>query len=881
MDDRLEEMNVSKRVSSAPLFSSQEANANIALSCASTDEASEKPRTKLPRSPGFLNNDSSLARLEFQDSKRSMDELKEFARTTPPAHPSPQPIFGHPLTASLSRTDSGRRRRILEHIADSGNLPSKPLKRLLYRLNRSATTSDLTLDTLARGGIEVASKESSSGRKYKKIAFNPKLYESDNSSTYKVNFQDLKAKGEAQKWIRRKSKQRGELENDASEVSGQTSRILDDTDDHCKKVKDEYPDLIAGSEVPNRANNGYSPSKGIPKPELGPNVRDFAAATLAIAQAHARRAGQVSTSPERRISQSRQHGSPVRNHGNHASRRSASFKGPYSVPIKFQMRPQRASLPKTPRTSLDEPSTLKETSPVVNGKAKASSTFSASDSLATDGQSDAESGEIMNAQSAELIHGQGIFGYHTRTSQKPPRSGPAPTRALPSLPEGFDSMTPEPAKVEKYAPSASTLQLVSEGAPKPKMPKSPPKGHRYRLSPVKNNIRKDASAPVELKPSPRFTEEFPRPPRGLLSTAPDNSTVAVSPRRNREADAGEVLSCVRNESSGLTEYRSGDHQETANDTKVAPNICDYVRSEHLNTLKQQSTDHDKDYLYLPWQESRVERVRALKGRDVERLRSHQENPISQSHTNESTDASANVSISHEGALVPGGKNLSKSQSSPILVMHDLQLSKQMDSRHGEDIPSISSKYDFSPIVTIAEEPPYMANHLPPGPFHLRSLVEGSGTWGDSSTEQTTRSLPLKANGMSNSHLHIPSHTSSIPHPNIHRTSSDASKAGRSDPSSTSRPHSHSHSSTSDLEARIASLEKKNLLLKRAFMAVIDASSDFALANLQSGNERDTCSVEEDGEKRRASAVSEVSAPLVGRVEGMLRALQWGEKGRMG
>ncbi|KAL8943073.1 MAG: hypothetical protein Q9211_001126, partial [Gyalolechia sp. 1 TL-2023] len=691
-------MDVGERVSSAPLF---EANAP------STNEASEEPRRKLPRSPGFLKNDSSLARLEFQATKRSMDELKEFARTTPPDDPSSPSILGHQSIASLSRTDSGRRRRILEHFADSGNRPSKPLKRLLYRLNRSATTSDLTEHTIPRGSIAVASKESSSGRKYKKIAFNPKLYESANPSTYQVNFQDSKAKGEAPKWIRRKSKQRAELEHTPSKMSGH------DTDEYYQKVKEDYPHLILESELTNGANNGYSPSKPIPKPELGPNIRDSAAATLAVAQAHARGAGQVSTSPERTISQSQQHGSRVRDHGNYASRTSASFKGPYSVPIKFQMRPQRVSLPKTPRTSLDEPSAVKDTSPVVNGQVKASSTLSGSDSVATDGQSDAESGEIMNAQTAEFIHGQGTFGYHGRTSQKPPRSGPAPTRALPSLPEGSDSVTP---RLPKYAPPASPSQLASKGSPRPKMPKSPPKGHRYRLSPVKNNIRKDAPAPAELKPSPKFTEEFPQPPRGLLPAVPDHSPEAVPPRRNREVDVGEVLACLRKESADLpnttTKYRSGDHQETASYTDAPPSLHTCVQSERLGTLDQQSTDHGKDYLHRPWQESRVGQVRALKARDVERLRSHEENTTSQSHTKERRDASANASVSDEGTLVPKSKNLSQSQSSPVLVTHDLLPLNRTDPRHGEEMPSsISTGNDFSPIITIAEQPPCLAPGL--------------------------------------------------------------------------------------------------------------------------------------------------------------------------
>lgn len=791
-------MNVGKRVSSAPVFSSQETRTDIALSCASTIDASEKRRTKLPRSPGFLNHEHSSARLEFQDSKKSMDELREFARTTSPGRPCPQPISRLPSAASLARSDSGRRRRFLEHIAESSNLPSKPFKRLLYRLSRSATNSDLTKDTVSRGSSEVASKRSSGGRKYKKIAFNPKLYGSHNPSTYKVNFQDPEANG---------------------------------------------------------ANNGYSPTKHIPEPEFGPNLQDdFAATTRAIAQAHARRNRQVPTSPKKRILQSQHHGSPIRNHGNYACRRSASFKGPYSVPIKFQMRPQRVSLPKTPRTSLDEPSTLKETSPLVNGKAKASSTLSGSDSVATDGQSDAESGEIMNAQSAEVIRGHGSLGYHARTSQKPPRSGPAPTRALPSLPEGHDNIAPDSSTAERQAPSASIQQSTSGSSPKQKTSRSPAKGHRYRLSPVKNNIRKDTPVPMELQPSPKFTEEFPKPPH--------SSPITASPRRDREVDIGEVVACLRNQtpglSTGVATYGSGGHQETVNGTQTPPGMPTFAQSQNQETSNQNYTDYDKDHLYLPWQGCRVERVKALKARDIERVRPKQENVVKQKHIENSTVISSNENAREEGAFTSEDSHIPKSQSSPVFATRSPRCSNQTNPGHGKNIPSNNPQMDFSPVITIAEQAPFPANQLDPPPSYLDPVDH--------------QSLP---------------HAFSNPPPAIygHPSDSSSARAGRLDPSSHSRPLSHP--STSDLEARIASLERKNLLLERAFMAVIDTSSGFAsLAKMRGGCERrESWNVEgeddEERERRRASAASEVLAPLVGRVEGMLMALQGVGRGRIG
>ena len=888
-------MDLEVRASSAPIFNSEGLNGVTALSNVLGDKASEQLKAKLPpRSAGYLNHDNSPGRLEFQDSKRSMDELKEFARTTPPEHVSSQPIHGDTSTAHSCQTDSERRLRVLKHITDSRSLPSKPLGRLLYRLSRSATTSDLSHDGIPRGSIEIASKKSSGGRKYMKIALNPKFYESENPSTYKINFQEVKAKGEAQKWIRHKSKTQGALEANTSESSAQGQHPSDDTDKYWKRVKNKYPHLILGSafsepakSVHNEANNGYSPIKGIPRvpePELDLNLQDFTVAALGIDEARTRHDGQVSTSPEKGISGFRQPGLAVQNHGNHAGRRRASSKGPYSVPIKFQMRPQRASLPKTPRTSLDEPATLKDSSPMVNGKAKASSTLSGNDSVATDGQSDAESAEIMNAQSAEFIRGQGTFGYQSRTSQKPPRSGPAPTRALPSLPEGRDNTTPKSTKAGKGEPSASVSQSVLSNSPKRKTPRSPPKGHRYRLSPVKNNICKDASTLVELKPNPSFSEEFPQPPRSLIPAAPIHCPVAALPHQTQEVDVNQAIVDLQEESSDLIHtvpvYHDDNYQGAINDLDAPQSVCCQSQSPHIDIPTQPSTDPDKDNLYLPWQESRVERVRALKHRDMERLRSHQEKVISPKPEKEIIDAQVGVNTQAK-VTIACEKNSSEERVLSTRSTNENQAPARIGLGQKERYSSVETQNTFSPIITVAEQPPCLPNNSHPDSSYSYPSVEDNTTRLNGKSHDSTYSLPSRMDGHPPSHLHLPSRGSPSPHPKIHRIPSYSSAtAGRQEHSS-SRPNSHI--SITDVEARIASLEKKNLLLERAFMAVIDAtSSGFSLASRLHG--RDVCggferdsypSFEEEVERRRASAASEVLAPLVGKVEGMLMAMQGG------
>ncbi|KAL8907111.1 MAG: hypothetical protein Q9207_001603 [Kuettlingeria erythrocarpa] len=822
------------RARSPPFFSSDGLNGDTAISCASTNGASEKPRAKFTaRSAGHLNHDNSIGRLEFQNSKKSIDELKDFARSIPPDGIPSQASTNGKSMARLSRTEFGHRRRLLESISDSDSLPSKPLKWLLYRLNRSATTPDLSR------GIDVTAKQSSGGRKYMKIVLKPTLYESVNPSTYKVNFQDLQATKKGRKRNGPMPKQRTDVETDTSDLSLQASHLLDDTDDYGKKVKGEYPHLILGSEIhkpakawadqTNNANrNGYSPSKGIPKPELGPkfNIRDSATATLAIAQAHARRAGQVSLPLERTDPQSRQHVSPVRERGRHGDRRKGSLKGPHSVPIKFRMRPQRTSLPKTPRTSLDEPRKLKDTSPLVDGKPQASSTISGTDSCVEDFQSEIDPGEIMNARSAEVIHAQGTFDYHTRTSHKPPRAGPAPTRALPSLPEGHDSATPQAAKPESDTVLPTTSQPAAAPSPKTGKLKSPPKGHRYRLSPIKNNIRKETSCPtLQLKPSPNLPEQFPQPPQSLTPAVPRSSREPSPARRHREVDVTQVMAALHVGTqviSGPTSStRKGfnrslsalEHVPLAEKTMSDPNPSD------VSPLT--SPDPDHDHLYIPWQ-SRVERVKALKTRDLERQRSCQDSVSSSKSVDGNFDATAGADASsHEGAE---HKESTQSLFLPLQGTEDYHLSIQPNTGNNKSTNLAGTSNALSPITVVAEQPPCPSVHqLPPSPSPFNNQpansLHPSSVANPIPHRETYLPVPLLA--------HLPTFTARTPSPTLH------SAQDRS--ASSSRPHSHTSyasmlnpgSYTAELEARVLAMEKKNLLLEKALMTVINATSEMA------------------------------------------------------
>ncbi|KAI4254232.1 MAG: hypothetical protein LQ352_003215 [Teloschistes flavicans] len=847
-------MNPTVRASSAPILGGAEAD------CTSASQHSEKHRSKhTPRSPGFLHHDSSKGWREFEDNRKRLNELKEVARTTPPNDTSPRPVLPRTSMTALSRTDSGRRRRLLDHISGSDSVPSKPLRRLLG-LGRSVTTSDLSRDSIPRGSIEVAAKRSSGGRKYMKIAVNPKLYGSENVSTQKVNFKTSKAKG----WLHSKPQQpRAKAESDTSDETG---RILESSDDFAKRIMSDYPRLNENEPAKtdtSGVSNGYSPSKGIPKPELGPtfNMQDSAAATLAIAQAHACRPSVLRLPSEKETSTAQQPGSPIRNHEKqHVARWRASSKGPYSVPIKFQMRPQRTSLPKTPRTSLDESTALKNTSPIVNGKATAASPCSGSGSIAEGSQSEAESVEIMNAQSAEFFHGHGAFAYHKR---KPPKPGPAPTRALPSLPEGHDGGTPQPVKTEKEGLGSPMSGTRLNTSPNSKMSKSSPfKGHRYRLSPVKNNVPKDACTPYEVKPAVKLSERFPQPPSSLVAASPSKASQVVSPHPNREVDVADVIAGRDMDQTRLKD----DGMSRQSGVEPALTTMTSIPRPGIRSLSEPASGPDQHNLYIPWQQSRVERVKALKARDMEHCRSRQHSTTAQASKDGADYVSGNAQDMDEPALSPKSTHPPSLLPSPMRNPCDSKMPNNVVSSKKEGKPNVRSNtaMRISPIITIASQPPSAS--LPPISTSQQNLTTDESTNGNSRQANNLIPQPLSvANGVP--HLQYPSHS----------TSSNNNLVLNRAPSPTCRPNSSrlSHSSlgtnrSQDAEARLAALEKRCQLLEKAFLAVVEASAASVMFPQGTGDEIEGAAVLGETEDRKGVERESGTLGTLGRVENLLR-----------
>lgn len=215
----------------------------------------------------------------------------------------------------------------------------------------------------------------------------------------------------------------------------------------------------------------------------------------------------------------------------------------------------RTHPPQTPRSSTEEARRGTTVSPKTNSRAQAPSLHSANGSVVEDGQSEASVGIPMMARCAEVVRP----GYSNRDIHRFPKPGPAPTGALPSLPEGLDSVVMLPS----VGPAPATPLPSPEPSPKRA---SPAKKYRYR--PLDDVVSEDTAKMLRMQ-----TKSCPR-------------TRAVEP-----------LHVERPRRPSLDEPRES------------------TTTSHVPTSIQQKTAR------ADWQEKRAESRRELKMRDLNRLRS--------------------------------------------------------------------------------------------------------------------------------------------------------------------------------------------------------------------------------------------------------------------
>ena len=694
-----------------------------------TSSATPKQSIKrTPRSSGF----TALRPLptdDFTDS-RNLHAIKDLLQQNP---------------SSLIHTDTKRRKRIADLFAKPGQLSSKQVKQML--LSRRSLSPHLSTSSYPQSlAKDVAPRTTKDGKNYFHIATSPSMYECGNPSVYQVNDHQTVSDIEPPK------------------------RSLENLDPNYLGIPEEYPHLISndgeskqyeGAEI-SRYTESFLPPMPSQYPDILLDHCETSNKLLPVINDIGGLA-ERQTSP---VAKARIYGPKI----NHSPSRTETgiLRGhPHNPEIKppspLALPAQSTSqLPKTPRSSVEEGRNVAQASPTRNIYSKPPSIQSITNSVGDDAQSEASIGVISMAQSAEFVRA----GYHNSGIHKFPKPGPAPTGALPSLPEGLDSRIsivylPSVENTAAQSPQISPTSAV-RGSPGEKK-------NRYR--PLDNAVNENTARLLRTQTRSR----------------PKHSSQARAPGQSSKLSADEP--------------------------------CE-------NALTTENTVARGENLTESWRETRARSRKALKLRDLDRLRAQTDN------VRESATAGAQSNDTPSKAA-----KMRESYSSPALLpgyLPNILRTSTLDPASQRGKAELRPYSQISPISVLAEHEPIQ--HLPQY---------------QNSKSVTPRSAPTKASKFFPSPT-LPSLPSSDEDSTKRRTTFPASSIGSSRRSATkpvsnraSQAHSQVYAAElSDLEfrlsARITELEKKNAMLLNAFVAVMNTSAELA------GNEQTSVSLSCDG-----------------------------------
>ena len=693
-----------------------------------TDIATPKQTIKhTPRSPGFT-PERRLPTDDFADS-RNLHAIKDLLLEDP---------------SSLIHTESKRRKKIVDLFARPAHLSSKQVKQMLLSrrsLSPHSTAQPYPLP-LAR---DVAPRTTKDGKKYFQIATSSSMYECDNPSVYQVNHRQT--------------------------VSGVESPLpsLDNIDPYYLGISEEYSHLIISdreSRQSQGAENGNHTETSLPpKPSQLSNAilgKDSSATNCLPKLADVSGLTGRQTSP----------GSKARIYGPKINRspKRVSAKKMHSRPLPSEVQPpaplaiplrSTAQSPKTPRSSFEEPHKELQASPIPKNCSKPRSVQSITNSIADDAQSEASVGVVSMAQSAEVVRA----GFHNSGGHKFPKPGPAPTGALPSLPEGLDS------KIDiVYLPSVEDhVGNTLQSSPTRPISRSPAKKNRYR--PLDDAVNEDTAK--------------------LLRAQTKSRPKHVSQLRN------------------LGTSPKPDVKEPC---EKAP-IPDDTRRGHEEAGES-------------WRQIRAQSRKALKLRDMDRLRIQDDDvpPIGQPDGSASAGAQdkevqpkvAKMKESYSStALLPGYQDPTFQHSAPDPVR-----------KPGK--PQSRSTSQISPVLVLAEHEPIQLSPNPQSEHsNNKSFAQQQSPAKESKhlLSPSLPSLPSSDEDSAKRRTIPPSNPSNSSRHSAARSTKAASKRA-------SYYHPQScHTELSELEfrlsARITELEKKNAMLLNAFLAVINTSAGLA------------------------------------------------------
>lgn len=735
------------------------------------------------RSPGFAHAADTLDRREYATKKENLTALQDFLRSGTPTTAATMAIKGD-QDVEAARKESKRRKRALSLFSRSG------LKQLRRGTGGSGQQDEVSLARNVARNVAMresrGGKEFKGGKKYFQIAVGSTemlAWDKNNIDANVVN--------------RRKKDEDEKIESDQlAGWSGITTKAIEEAstlptfepmrnaDDHDSEMPKEFPRSIIGSGKPKpqresetmtREKDGHVKMKHpMPRHDMEPYERDFATNGSAISSglvpSYAKCPSPFIMASDCTPTASA-HDVPLdlRKNIRESGARTPTSKSQLSAPVPASIpsRP-RAAIPQTPQHSAQN-STEVAKSPSIDRQSKAPSVFSANGSIAESVQSDVDSGVITKAQSVEFIRAQGAAGYYSGGPRQPPKPGPPPTRALPSLPEGHDGSNSGIGRPNNSSQSRSSIESALRRSPN-KVPSNSPTKGRYQYSPMKRTVPKPTAICFEREASVQPQQQLSPSPEIVQSTRP-----------------------------------------------AVPEPCrdPLVNDSSLTVLERK-------------QVKRARSTKALKMRDIERARSRQgsfsvaeSNPIgSKEEKHEGTVVLPTVSDAYNfrSFLPMTGNQVSRFSDLSSPTLHDQDPGRTANG--------------LSPIILVAEQEPELVINDARLPSDLSHFSKKRSARGGTENVSTGEALDEK--------VAAPRLPSNCPD---RETSLNSIIAGRrrikretyhsGHTAFSEQDHSPSITTTdleAKLEARVAALEKKNGLLHRLFLAMLDTSPTLGPSN---------------------------------------------------
>lgn len=738
------------------------------------------------RSPGFAHAADTLDRREYTTRKEDLTALQDFLRNGTPTIATTMALKGK-QDVEAARKGSKQKKRALGVFSRSG----------LRQLRRSIEGSRHQKEGRGRGRLSkntarnFATRESrdgnefNGGKKYIQIAVDSREMLAWDQNNVDANMVNLRKKHEGEKIESDQLVGWSGVTTQAIEEASTlpTMEQLRDMDDYDLEVP-EYPHSITGSGKPKPRREPETMTKEkdshaakmktkypMPRHDMEPNERDFAtngsAMSSVLVPSYATCSSPfIMASDCTPTTSAHDVRLDIRNNVGESRARTPTSKSQHSPPLPASIpsRP-RAATPKSPLHSAQNSTEVKK-SPSIDRQSKAPSVLSANESIVESVQSDTDSGVITKAQSVEFVRAQGAAGYYSGGPRKPPKPGPAPTRALPSLPEVHDGSTSEFGGPQNSTQSRGSIESALRRSPN-KVPSNSPTKGRYQYSPMKTTAPKPTGNV--------FDGETDVQPQQQLSPSPE-----IVPRTR---------------------------SDVAEPCRDSP-----VNESSLTAIERK-------------QVKRVRSTKALKMRDIERARSRQDS-LGGAATNPKEEK-------HEGTVIlPTVSDAYNFRS--LLPMTEKEVSRFSDlsspTLHDQD-PGRTAN-GLSPIIVVAEQEPDLVVNKARQPSNgsrlhkkrsARKIAENISTGEALDERPAVPRLPTSSPDRETSLNSIIAGGRRIKKETNHSGHAALSE----------QEHNPSIASTdleAKLEARVAALEKKNGLLHRLFLAVLDTAPTLGPSN---------------------------------------------------